>query len=80
MERKKYLDMCRCVAALDGGIEDIKNAPTELRVVYEGKEYYPLKYELSFDKSGAVIHTAVIHELRANAVAYVSLGRVEEKK
>ena len=81
MERKKYLDMCREIATLEGGVEGIKqDVPDRLLVVYGGKEYYPVKYELGFSKDGTVTHTAVIHELAANAWFYVTLDKVEEKE
>ena len=81
MERKRYLEMCREVATLDSGIERIKlEVPDHLRVVYDGKEFYPVKYELEFQKDGTVIHTAVIHELGTNAWHYVPLDKVDTKE
>ena len=80
MERKKYLEMCREVATLKGGLLAIKeNVPDRLRVVYGGIEYYPVKYELGFDNTGKPTHTAVIHDMRANAWIYAELSKVEEK-
>ena len=80
MDRKAYLNLCREAAALPGGIEGIKkDVPGRLRVRYDGKEYYPVKYELGFEADGTVTHTAVLHELNANAWHYVPLGKVEEK-
>lgn len=78
MERKKYLELCREVAALEGGIERIKKVPEALQVGYSGNRYYPVAYELSYNDDGTVRHTAVIHELGANAVFYVPLDKVEE--
>lgn len=77
MERKLYLQLCREVAAIPGGIENIKNVPTRLRVRFDGMEYYPVKYELGFLPDGSTTHTAVLHELGANAVFCVELGKVE---
>lgn len=80
MDRKKYLEMCREVATLEGGLLGIKeNVPDRLRVVYNGSEYYPVKYELGFNPDGAVTHTAVIHELKSHAWFYAPLEKVEEK-
>lgn len=78
MDRKKYLEMCREVAMLGGGMEGVKQGvPGSLLVTYGGKEYYPVKYELGFSKDGTVTHTAVIHDLAANAWFYVPLDKVE---
>ena len=80
MERKAYLEMCREVSTLDGGIERVKlNVPDRLRVVYAGIEYYPVAYELGFRDDGSVRHTAIMHDLKANAVVYAELAKVERK-
>lgn len=72
------MNMCRDVSVIRGGVDDIKNVPEKLRVRYKGLEYYPVKYELSFRRDGSVRHTAVIHELKANAVWYVDLASIEQ--
>jgi hypothetical protein len=56
----------------------IKNkVPVELLVVYNGITYYPEKYTLSFDK-GQPIHTAILHDLYANAITEANLERVKK--
>ena len=81
MERKKYLEMCREVSTLKGGLLGVKeNVPDRLLVVYGGIEYYPCKYELGFDQNGNTTHTAVIHDLKTNAWVYAPLDKVEEKE
>lgn len=57
MERKEYLDRCQKQAAL-------KNQT----VCYQGVNYAPLAYQLSFCPDGKVRHTAVIHDLKSNTV------------
>ena len=80
MERKKYLEMCRECATFREGTGGIrKDIPEALKVVFCGIEYYPAAYELSFDRLGDTVHTAVLHEIAANAVVYAPLGKVEEK-
>lgn len=69
MERKLYLNLCRDYAV---GKKPI--------VVFGGIQYYPMKYELGFAKDGSVTHTAILKELKANAVHYVPLAKVEESK
>lgn len=69
IERKTYLEMCQKVSVLPSGVLGIKqNVPDDLKVVYEGIEYYPVSLDISFDKDGKVINTAIIHSLCANSI------------
>lgn len=77
MDRKLYLELCQKVSVLKNGICGIKeNVPDELKVIYNGIAYYPVSYELSFDDKGNVRHTAILHDLNANAITYANLERV----
>ena len=61
---------------LKNGVCGIKeNVPDELMVVYNGIKYYPTAYELSFDK-GQPVHTAILHDLKANSIMNADLGKV----
>ena len=63
---------------LKNGICGIKeNVPDDLKVVHNGVVYYPVAYELSFDK-GQPTHTAILHDLKANAIIECNLERVEK--
>ena len=65
---------------LKSGILRIKeNVPDELKVVHNGIVYYPVAYELSFDK-GETVHTVILHDLRANAIIKVKLERVKKNE
>lgn len=76
MERIEYLELCQKVSVLPESICGIKGkVPIELLVVYNGITYYPEKYILSFEKGNA-IHTAVLHDLYANAITESRLERV----
>ena len=78
MERNIYLQMCQRVSMLKNGICGIKeNVPDDLKVVHNGVVYYPVAYELSFDK-GQPTHTAILHDLKANAIIECNLERVEK--
>ena len=69
IERKKYLEMCQKVSVLPSGVLGIKqNVPDNLKVVYDGIAYYPVSLDISFDKDGNVINTAIMHSLYANSV------------
>ena len=77
MDRKLYLELCQKVSVLKNGVCGIKeNVPDELMVVYNGINYYPVAYELSFDNKGNVIHKAILHDLYANAITHAKLERV----
>ena len=77
IERNEFLRMCQKVSVLKSGICGIKqNVPDELMVVYNEIKYYPVAYELSFDDKGNVKHTAILHDLKANSIMNVDLGKV----
>jgi hypothetical protein len=69
IDRKTYLEMCQKVAVLPSGVLGIKEkVPDDLKVVYDGVAYYPLSLEISFEKDGKVINTAILHSLTANSI------------
>jgi hypothetical protein len=77
MERTEYLELCQKVSVLPDRICGIKDkVPVELLVVYNDITYYPEKYTLSFNK-GQPIHTAILHDLYANAITEAKLERVK---
>ena len=77
MQRTEYLELCQKVSVLPERICGIKDkVPVELLVIYNGITYYPEKYTLSFDK-GQPIHTAILHDLYANAITEAKLERVK---
>ena len=51
--------------------------PPELTVLYEGIQFYPIGYEMSF-KHGISQHTAILHDMKSNNVVKVKLERVEK--
>lgn len=71
MDRKIYLEKCRQASMAAG------NPQKRCKVRYDGNEYYPQEYLLGFRQNGTVIHTAVLHDVKANAVCYVPLDKVE---
>ena len=56
-----------------------ENVPDDLKVVHNGIVYYPVAYELSFE-NGKPTHTAILHDLRANAIIKVKLERVKKNE
>lgn len=57
----------------------LPHIPDDCKVEYDGITYYPEGYELSF-KKGATVHTAILHDLKANSVMRCPLGAVTLKK
>ena len=55
----------------------IKTAiPPELTVLYEGIQFYPTSYEVTF-KQGISQHAAILHDMKSNNIVKVKLERVE---
>ena len=78
MERNDFLKMCQRVSVLDYGVLHIKkNVPKELRVIFDGHEYYPEYLEIKFE-AGHVFNVAILHELNANCRIDVPLDLVEK--
>ena len=70
--------MCQRVSVLDYGfMHTKKNVPKELRVIFDGHEYYPEYLEIKFN-NGEVKNIAVLHELKANCRLCVPLDLVEK--
>lgn len=78
IDRAEFLQMCQKCSILPSGICGVKqNVPDELKAVHNGIVYYPVAYELSFDK-GQPKHTAILHDLKANSVTHANLERVRK--
>ena len=78
IDRAEFLQMCQKCSILPSGICGIKeNVLDELKVVHNGIVYYPVAYELSFDK-GQPIHTAILHNLNANSITQANLEKVSK--
>lgn len=79
MERNNYLNLCKeCAMICDEGLYAVKvDVPDRLQVEYKGAKYYPSAYQLAFKKDGSVVHTAILHDLTANSLAYVPLQDVK---
>ena len=50
--------------------------PPELTVLYEGIQFYPIGYEMSF-KHGISQHTAILHDMKAHSIVKVDLEKVK---
>lgn len=78
MERIQYLKLCAEISLLPKGVAGIlSRPPPALLVVYENSLYYPLYYEMKFNK-GEYKDIAVLHSLTANSLRYAPLEKVGE--
>lgn len=77
--RDEYLEMCRkCAMIPERGMWGIPAVvPPHLRVIYKEKAYFPFAYQLSFSRNGKIRHTAILHELKRNAIVNADLRLVE---
>lgn len=80
MDRKEFLQICQKVSVLPETTMYIKMAiPPELTVLYEGIQFYPIGYEMTF-KQGISQHTAILHDMKSHSVTYADLEKVERYK
>lgn len=78
IDRTEFLQMCQKVSMLKNGICGLKeNVPDDLKVIHNGIVYYPIAYELSFDK-GRTVHTAILHDLKVNSITHAELERLDK--
>lgn len=73
--RDKFLDMCQKVS----NYSFESKIPEDLICVFDNIEYYPIAYELSFEK-GKPKHIAILHDKKANSITKAPLARVTPKK
>ena len=75
MTRKEFMRLCSIVAQYPEQIQ-AKEIPEEFHVVYDGIHYYPVGYEVRFDKAGDPFEVAVMHDLRASSITKGELKNV----
>ena len=75
MTRKEYMKLCSVCAQYPEQIQ-AKEIPEKFQVVYEGIHYYPVGYEVRFDKDGDPYEVAVMHDLRASSITKGELKNV----
>lgn len=77
IDRKEFLQICQRVSVLPETTMHIKTEiPPELTVLYEGIQFYPTGYEMTF-KQGISQHTAILHDMKANNIVKVNLERIK---
>lgn len=71
MKRAEYLNRCQRWAV---------SKDKSCLVLYDGNKYSPYGYILSFKPNGQPEHTAIMKDLKANAIYYGILSKVEDAK
>lgn len=78
MDRADYIKLCQQTARLSTGPLGIpKEVPEQMRVTYNGRQYYPVAYTIRFDREGRPVHECELHDLGANSVTVAPLGGIE---
>lgn len=77
MTRREFMDLCSIVAQYPEQIQ-AKEIPERYQVVYEGIHYYPIGYEVRFDRYGDPFEVAVLHDLKASSITKGELKNVEK--
>ena len=77
INRADFLKLCQMCAVLPDGVLGIKrDVPESYLVKVDGVKYYPVSYQMKFDKDGTPLHVAIVHDLCANSELYCNLERV----
>ena len=81
MTREAYLDACIRASIRRGRFARDSDVVWEdgETVRFEGIRYYPVKYMLTFDRTGRAIHLCELHDLGAHSVTVARLEDVEEE-
>ena len=73
--RKEFLDMCQEISKYSFE----SKIPEGLICVFDNIEYYPLAYELTFEK-GKPKHIAILRDKKANSITKALLAKVTPLK
>lgn len=76
MERDKFLELCRRCAVLPDKHNIKVNITKDCIVSYNGDDYYPVNYILSFDKNGKAKHSVTLHSININSITITCLEKV----
>lgn len=74
MDRNEYLKLCQKASMYTSKSMQI---PSNLLVKCENIAYLPYGYKMTFDE-GVTLNTAILKDLKANAMVYANLERVKQ--
>jgi hypothetical protein len=79
MDRAEFFSMAQKATVYTGDFKDLAKPVEEtLLVVFKEIKYYPRSIEIGYKKSGKVKNTAILHDLKVNALVYADLERVSK--
>jgi hypothetical protein len=76
IDRKTYLEMCQKCSTLESIAGIVINVPSDLLVKYKNILYYPIGYEIFFNRDGVPIHSGILHDLKANCVVRANFQEI----
>ena len=80
MERNDLLILAQRTARLPRKEFDWRDVPEEMRVLYQGGEYYAVGYQIRFHPNGEPIHSAILQSCKARqSLVYAPLSEVSMK-
>ena len=74
MDRNDYILLCQKVSVLDD-----KERKEEFVVLFNGIEYFPYYYSMTFDKKGNALNIAVLQDKKANSTTACLIEQIERK-
>lgn len=77
IDRNIYLKMCQRCSTLEIIAGTAINVPSDLLVKYKNIIYYPIGYEMLFNRDGVPIHSGILHDLKANCVVRANFQEID---
>ena len=77
IDRNIYLKMCQRCSMLESIAGTAINVPSDLLVKYKNIIYYPIGYEMLFNRDGVPIHSGILHDLKANCVVRANFQEID---
>ena len=69
--------MCQRCSTLESIAGTAINVPSDLLVKYKNIIYYPIGYEMLFNRDGVPIHSGILHDLKANCVVRANFQEID---
>lgn len=76
MDRAEFLKACQRCAVLKEERHTKQDVPQEEQICVNGVMYYPEAYRMSFNRQGEPVHTAILHDLKADAIIGIDLSKI----
>ena len=77
IDRNTYLKMCQRCSTLESIAGTAINVPSDLLVKYKNIIYYPIGYEMLFNRDGVPIHSGILHDLKVDCVVRANFQEID---